>query len=441
MSPSHIPARFLKAAIVTTAALFLTSACLSPACASSVTVIGLPDWLTPAAARSLSAVAEHITQRGAGERAADELKTHLVSVVADRLLRGYTVSGATYTRDDTEGHDRMSGRYLSVELVPASDTVVPRWRADIVQPRLAAPVDSWFESDLGDMADRIASALEGVPVDALSWGGGELREYVDSLCAESVPGWRSSLMVRADSNGGYNLEISFVPEPPLTVAISPKISSMTLPVMLWSNLRERVVRGYAPIVGLPVAWLKRHTSELAELGANIVREDRVLDISRVDAEIAVLADTISTVYVEADSRRYSARVWVGVWSGAKDRSPELGLHFGRWTTPFSRFDLELYGELIFPMDDWSPDVRLGAGVRPARYLWAAAEWSSKDDMWWARMRYDPAPRRRPYLWARLSEYGDLNAAAGVRVTDYLKIEIVYDTRGDDNWQLRALVDL
>jgi hypothetical protein len=132
---------------------------------------------------------------------------------------------------------------------------------------------------------------------------------------------------------------------------------------------------------------------------------------------------------------------MAVYAGAEEKYPEAGLHFGRRVRPLSGWDAELFTELIVSLDDWNLETRLGMRWAPWRGLWVGAEWSSDGDVWWAQAMYEPRRLRRPYAWARYSEDDDTNAALGLRINDYLSIELHYDSRDEDPWNVRALVNL
>lgn len=394
---------------------------------AAVVVRGLPAWLASAAERSLGAVVEHLSPSDPVD-----VKQELITVVASRLLRGYDV-----TRVDLRGSDAV--------IVLASQADDQRWTVELSPPPLLAPVDEWFARDADGLAGEVASLLAGVPVDALFWGDLELKSAVTELASPRLPGWGVSLTLRSASLGAESqstvLEVGFVPEQPLSLAVTPKMSSHSVPVLLHSRLKEDLIKGFAPVVGIPVPWLDRHADDLATLTKAILADEYIIDKGKVVADVGVTTGSVSQLDIELESRRYSAWVWLSVYAGARDRYPEAGVHFGRKVVPLSGWEVELYGEFIMSLDAWQLETRLGFGWRPLRPLWIGAEWSSDEDLWWARAILSSNRAGRPYMWGRYSEAGDTNAAVGLRVTDYLSLEIVYDSRYDDNWNVRALINL
>ncbi|MDR1471743.1 MAG: hypothetical protein LBS75_04395 [Synergistaceae bacterium] len=416
---------FGVAAVRAVAALFVFIAfeAASARASASVAVEGLNGWLTLGAERSLNAVYEHIPNEEPVH-----VKEELLRVVANRLLLGYSVRAITF---ESGGIVRIS---LQMEGLPVD------WGVSVAAPNLSAPVDSWFRSDTEGMSDEIASLMRGVPIEALSWGDIDLKETIERIGAERIPGWRVSLMVRNRADGQVALEVSFTPDQPLTLAVTSKINSSSIPVMLHSNLKDDIVKGFAPVIGIPVPWLDRHKDDLAALSKEILADEYLVKKAHAEPNVGVAVGSVSTLDIELESRRYSAWVWMSIYAGTRDRYPEAGLHFGRRVRIFPREDMEMYAELMVQMDSWNLETRLGMRWPVMRNLWLGGEWSSADGTWWGKAALDGRVRR-PYAWLRYSGRDDVNAALGVRVNDFLSIELHYDSRFGDPWNVRALVNL
>ena len=400
--------------------------CAAP-CFAAVRVDGLNDWLTTAAERSLNAVYEHIPPEET-----QGVKEQLLRVVANRLLQGYRVDEVRFGED------------VTISLAVETTVNIPAWNVSLTPPNLSPPVDEWFSRDVAGFDDEIRLLMKDVPVEALLWGDTDLKLRIEEMCGERLPGWRVSLMVRTKEEGArenVSLEVAFTPAQPLTLAVSPRISSSSIPVMLHSNLKEDLLKGFAPVIGIPVPWLDKHADDLVVLAKFILSEEYLVEKAKADADIGVRTGSVSQLDIDLESRRYSAWVWMAVYAGSEERYPEAGLHFGRRIQPFSGWEMELYTELIMPLNDWDLETRLGMGWSLYRDLWLGGEWSSDGDIWWARAMIEPRLNRRPYAWVRYSEDGDTNAALGLRITDYLSIEVHYDSRDDDPWNVRALVNL
>ena len=405
------------------AALFTLFACGQRADAS-VRIDGIAEWLKESAERSLEAVYDHIP---AAEPSG--VKEELLRVVADRLLLGYSVEAVVFN---------ASG-YVTVKLRPAQ--AAPEWEISITPPVLSPPVDGWFASDIAGISGEIAALMRNVPLEVLSWGDMDLKRAIEHLSADRIPGWRIALMARHKLEGGVILDVSFIPEQPLTLAVTTRINSSSIPAILHSNLERELMKGFAPVIGIPVPWLNKHSKDLASIGRDLLLEEALVSsIARADPVVTADTGVVSNVEVELESRRYSGQLWMAVYAGAKERYPEVGVHLGRRIRLLPNWDMELYAELILQLDDWTLEKRLGLRWPLWRSVWIGGEWTDMGDIWWARLDYE-SWAQRPYAWLRYSEKDDVSAAIGYNINDYLSIEVHYDSRFDDKWNLRTLLSL
>ena len=389
---------------------------------AAVRVEGVPDWLEASARRSMEVVYEHIP---ASEPAA--VKEELLRVVADRLLLGYSVSSVTFAGGD-----------VAIRLAVTKSP--PDWTVAVAAPSLSQPVDGWFAADAGGLDGEIASLLTGVPVEALAWGDIDLKAEVDRLSSGRLPGWRAALMARGTISGGVILDVSFMPEQPLTLAVSTRINSSSIPAILHSGLRDDLTKGFAPVIGIPAAWLDKHSGDMESLGRDILTGESLVKVSQAEPVVTAETGVVSNVGVGLESRRYAARLWMSVYAVAEGRYPEVGAHLGRRIQLLPHWDMELYGELILQLDDWELEKRLGMRWPLWRNVWVGGEGSDRDDLWWGMVDLE-SWARRPYAWLRYSEEDDFNAALGYHFNDYISIELHYDSRYEDKLNVRALLNL
>jgi hypothetical protein len=392
------------------------------AASASVRVEGLDDWLSESARRSMAAVYDHIPH---SEPLA--VKEELMKVVAGRLLLGYSVESVVFAGDEAVLTMKVS-------------SPVPEWRVEIVPPNLSPPADAWFAADIAGLDAEILPLIRNVPLEMLSWGDLDLKREIENFSGRRIPGWRVLLLARAKADGGVALNVSFSPEQPMTLAVTSKINSASIPAVLHSSLKDDLMKGFAPVIGIPVSWLERHKDDLAALGRSVLEDEELVRISKADPVIAAAPGVVSGVDVELESRRYSASVWMSVYAGAKERYPEAGIHLGRRIQLLPRWDMEMYWEGILGLDDWELENRFGLRWPVWRNIWVGGEWSDMENLWWSRLDFE-SWARRPYAWLRFSEEHDVGAALGYHINDYISIELNYDSRYEDEINMRALLNL
>ena len=406
----------------------------SRACAyaGDIRVEGVPFWLRPSVERSLRSVWNEIAQRSGFS---GEDRRALLSVVAERLFVGYSSSVL------------LSESGVIVTLFPVSPVA---WTVEIKTPSLSSPVEEWFAENVAELGGTLERMLALLPLEALSWADIALNEAIEDVCAPLLPGWNPSLIVRLEGRGIASapstadekriLQISFSPKPPLVLAVVPSISSSTLPVAFRSDLREKILRTLAPVVGLPIEWAAKNKLRIEALAAEALLDTNTVSNARATVDVSFSPEQLSPVQAEVESPRYTIRAWIAAYAGADGKYPEIGLHLGRNALPLSGWDVELYGEWILAANDFSLESRWGARWSPWKHILIGAEAAFPGNVLWYRLSV-AGGSRSPYFWWRLSEDGDSMVGFGYRLDERISLELHYDERSEDTLTLKVISDL
>lgn len=389
--------------------------------AYSVNVSGLAPWQTEMAVRSLTAVTERLPS---GQ--SDEVTERIMSVVAGRLFSGYKVESV-----------RSVSQNITLVLSPSED--LQPWSVDFRPPNLQGPPAEWFNADVEKVRESVAALVNKVPVASLSWCDSGLKKEMLAALKPALPGWEPSIMVRTEEDR-LVMQVSFTPEMPLVIAVTPNFSSNTLPTLLHGELKKDIIVQTAPFIGLPVAWASVHTQDMNKWATDYLGQRTLVERASAMPRASFSAGQISNLNVRVESSRYYVNAWAAVYAGTSDRTAELGLHLGRIIQLVPHWDMEVYGEGIVELQDWEPEGRLGVRWSPWGDVWLGGEWSSEDNMWWGRFNIEPR-LHKPYAWLRIREDGEVNTAIGWKATDYISLELHYDSRDDDRWSLRMLGNL
>lgn len=406
------------------AAAFAASAFLiSPACAEEpkVTVYGMPMWLADIAERSLTAVLQNIPKSQSPSSVERAMR-----VVSDRIFTGYRVTAASLDDGD-----------LRVIFEPRS--ALPDWELEIQYPQLSEPVSGWFASDIAKVDPAINSLVKDLPIEALSWCDEGLRDTINDALKPVLPGWRPGLVVHTEDKRAV-LRISFNPELPLILAITPTFSSTSLPNIIYDELKDDLLEQVSVFIGLPVEWANLHAEEINTWIAEVLSDKTLVKNTKSKAAVTLSPAPISRANVRVESSRYTIWGWSAVYAGTTDRSAELGLHLGRKAQLFPHSDMELYGEVIIGLQEGNLEGRLGARWMVWGDVWLGGEYSTKDERWWGRFSIDPR-LRKPYAWLRVRDDGEVNTALGWKATEFISFEVHYDSRDSDSWSLRIIGNL
>ncbi|MDO4987749.1 MAG: hypothetical protein Q4E17_01785 [Synergistes sp.] len=402
------------------AAIFAATVVLC-ACAgaeAAIRISGLPYWQEKPALQSLNDVYKNIP--ASRKSSSKEL---LLETVANRIFSGYRVSV-----DVKEGDD------VDVTFAPSEE--LREWSVEISSPDLKPPLNEWFRSDTVSFAEDVMSLLEGVPIDALNWSDKALLSEVEKIAERIVPGWKVSLLLSKRDKITV-MTVSFTPQMPLVLAVTPSLVSTSLPAVFYEDMRGSVMAEVAPLIGVPVEWAAMHSREINSMAEVVVNDKRMTSWAAAEARANFKPSQISQLDMRVESRLYTISAWASVFAGNETRSAELGIHLGRKIEVLERLPIEMYGEGILGLQQWSMSYRLGLRFRPINDFWLGGEWDTRDDMWWVKFSMDAQPKRL-YFWVRFGEMGELNGAVGWRATKNLSIETEYDSRDKDKWFLKLI---
>jgi hypothetical protein len=387
---------------------------------AGVRVDGIPGWLRPAATRSMEAVWGEIDPR---QEEANRLA--VVKLVAARLFEGFEIDSARI-----EDHD------LVLNLKAKTRTT---WDVEGGLPLLPMPLAEWMKEDWDRARLEIGKRIAELPLDALTWADSALRSEISSILHRELPGWQGTLVVRLEADRAI-LKVSLFAEQPLILAVNPRSTSSSLPALLHSEVKEDLMAGLSPLIGLPVSWAAKHEKRVAEWASSLLSDESFVEKLKVDINVVLRPQPVTDLAVRLESRRYTIWAWAAAYAGTSDRFPEAGIHLGRKAQVFPRWDIELYGEALLYLNDWDIETRFGFRWSQWDRIWLGVERSWPGEATWWRAWFD-GPVRSPYAWIRGSDEGDLNFGLGYRINENLSIELHYDDRDKNSSSVRLVGNL
>ena len=387
----------------------------------ALTVTGLPDWLSLAAERSLVAVWDEIPNDAMTDREGT------LELVASRLFAGYSVS----VKAGAEGP----------AIFFTQNDVSPKPEVHIILPELRGMAMSWFSSDVAGMSEEISSIAAEVPQSALTWADGALRERVSKIVHERLPGWEFTQQIYI-SQSSTSINLSFRPSNEMILAVKPVLYSRTIPVMFRSDLEAKMLPEMSPLIGLPVKWTELHRRDVEEMARLYLEDRNTVGNLRADVSVKFVAGKVSDIEARVDSRSFMFSMWVSAYAGLEGRYPEAGAFFGFrpiWRIGDVNLAPEVYGELIFELDDFGVTYRAGTRFELVGNFWAGIEYEMPEGETFMRLDYIPLKVRRPYARWRFglgNYYHELGL--GYKFDEHISVELYYD---DGNVGLRGIWNL
>ena len=412
------------AALIFAGALIFVSP--APGITRGIAISGIPFWLQETMEKSLGAVWQELSLRSSQK----EEQERVLRLVVERLYPGYFLDNLAILPEGT----------LQVRFSSREEPLREDWNVRLLSPSLEEPFFHWFAKDMKTLEGVILHNLSGVPPSALGWGDVAFRSFLARETLALLPGWYAVPMIRLPGEGVPELEISFVPEPPLVLALVPSLQSESLPIILRQDLKEGMIKDLSPLVGLPVEWLHGHRDEVELWAASLLGGRNVAARSDADLSVSFEAEQLSRIRVSVESTSYVIQGWLGAYAGSDEHYPELGLHFGKKLAS-PRGDPELYGEWIIRANDFSLESRWGVRFSPWGDVLLGGEFAwPGGDLWW-RLWADSREVASPYLWWRYNPEGEHNGALGWRINEHFSLELYYDERARDQVSLRAVGNL
>lgn len=410
---------FLRAAV----GFFAVALLFTPPAFAEVTVSGVPEWLTSTISGPMKAVWEEAVRTGE-----ERQNAQLLRIVVARLFPGVRLENIRIAEDDL---------FLDLSF---SEPPPGGWRVRVEHPDLVPELDPFFAADVGDSAEILQEMISPIPLESLSWTGQAFQRSAQSLLAGRVPGWSPSLIFMQDRDGDLEVEVSFQALPPVVLAYSPSIRSRTLPRMLQSEVTDDALEVLSPYIGLPGAWVARHESAIEKIVADSLESKWATREMRGRVSVGITPERIAPVDVRVESERYTLQAWGAISVGSDERHPEIGIHFGRKTLPFPKWEMEIYGEWIARANDLSVESRWGTRWSAWSDIWVGAEIAYPGGDIWYRFWADEIIQK-VYLWWRFSEEGDSSGALGWRFGEFLSGELYYDSRDGDGVKVRIVGNL
>ena len=247
---------------------------LSSATCQAMTITGLPQWLSPAAERSLKAVWTEIPNDSMTDREGT------LELVALRLFAGYSVRVIP-------GHDEPA-------IVFSRDNLSPKPEVHIIMPDLRGIALSWFSGDVSGLAEEVSDTAGEIPQGALTWADGELRSQVSMMIHKRLPGWEFTQQIYI-SSASTSINLSFRPSSHMILAVKPVLTSRTIPVMFRSDLEAKILPEVSPLIGLPVEWANRHKTDIEKLAREYLEGRNTVGNMRADVSVKFTPGKISGI--------------------------------------------------------------------------------------------------------------------------------------------------
>lgn len=349
-------------------------------------------------------------------------KERLIRDVFDKVLVGYTVKRVRIVP--------QSECKVVVELIPWSDTI-KTVKVNTVVEGMPPRVEKLARRDVSGIDTVFASTLTGLPIAAADWTNGVLKHSVESYMAEHLPEFRADFELQADEKASVSLVI--YPRLPVVRTIDLAMRSDTVPNFTLLNHRELMQEKVNDLVGVPVAFVKRHSKELADEYAKELDSLADFKALAMQTKVKIAASERLQVMSRSDTTRYRLRLigWQDIGhddNNLHKQNDNLQFRFHAGQMLSQQDELFLLVKLMPQYMNWGWECgydrllhqgmhgQIRYDMKRHNFILAAAKDLTKR----VTMRYEYR------LADNLSEAG-----LGYKLHDFLSIEYVFDS--EQNW--------
>ena len=325
----------------------------------------IPEAVKTRIAGSFTTVGEHMLVGKRIDEIAANKASHesLVRSVFERVLSGFFVEKIEIIPGSTTRMDIM--------LTPWGNTVRSaeiEWRDDAV-PEVAR---LWVRKDISGINEKIEPMLVGVPLEAVEWSSGIIKERIHSELMGNLPEYQAVIEIQGGEQS--KIVISLIPKGALLGALEIDVVSEGFPALLIQSTKQELNEKLQPLQSVPTDFLYRHQKDVEGLVDEILAGSKAVQRFDLKKEISWQAKPIPRLTVSMMPEHWRLRL--EGWSDFNRRDdrggkPENARLIGYGYLGYQlNSKQEIFSEVLLPPTNWEEwDVRLGYAQRLNQDNW------------------------------------------------------------------------
>ena len=367
--------------------------------------------------KSVQAIAEQLLLgKRLGELEAGEAGyADVIQQVFDKVLIGYTVDTVELAAGETTT--------VHVSLIAWQDRIA-RVETCVKVEGMSPMLTEMLYRDIAGIDEIFSQSLSGLPVAAVDWTHGLLKQQVNAFLQQRAPEFKADFDVEVSENTQINLVLY-----PLLPVVRTVDLSMHSDTMLNAGLllRRQAMQGRVDeLIGVPVSFVARHKPEIEDYLADVLNQDRLSQDWDMHTTVTVNPSERLTVMSRSDSDSYRVRLegWADMgnsWGNQQDNSIMARLHLGRM--------LSQKDEFFARVDFYPQAVRWDYGLGVAHRFSAGAELAAICDLRHQKMGVELLQPLSPKWQLRYADRSrDHESEYGIRyrLHDFLTLEYARD---------------
>ena len=378
----------------------------------------LPPTVRVRMEKSVAAISSQIIEGKAiasyeGRRAADE---ETIREVFDKVLVGYSVT-AVAIEPGEEAHVRVT-------LAPWAERV-EKVEVEVSVDGVSPVIGKMAKEDLRGVETVFRKSLEGLPMAAVDWTNGVLKESLNAYMAEHLPEFRADFDV--DTARRTHVALTVYPKTPVVRTIDLAMRSDTIANFALLEKRSVLQAKADEMLGVPVAFVARHEKEFARGMEEVLDASGEFRTLGLKTHATIAAGEQTSVMSRSDTSRYRLRLegWGDVGRRSADGNDiTFRAHAGAMLSAADEIFVQAD---VLPQDfDWGWEAAYERRVFPG--VFASVRYDMREHAWTTGVRAAPLPRVEVrWEYRRADHTGE--AGLSYRLHDFLRAELVRDSSG------------
>ena len=335
----------------------------------------------------------------------------LLAEVSDRVLTGYQTDAVAIVPG--------SVTLVTFRVTPWSD-VVQNAVVDLQFSGVTPLMDTYLQSKLPGIKEKLAGLLNGISLDATDWAGGVLRNLVQGELEKSLPEFKAAVDLRS-SEGKTVLQVIIYPSGEVVHRVRYEMISRSIPNLLFMDMKYRYQEKTSALRGLPVTFVTRDQKNLETLLTGQLKNENQVRVHNLTPTVEIIPGSDTTVNIRIESSEY--KIWFEGYGdvGRHDENLSGRAHIGRF---LSRRD-EIFGEAGVDLKDVAWNFSGGYALHSGKSTWSYMRRDpSAENVY--RIEYDFTPKWR-FRYEHFSADHVNEYALRYRIHEFLSAEYVYST--------------
>ena len=367
--------------------------------------------------KSVQAIAEQLLSGMSLQQLSAEENHYaeIIQQVFDKVLIGYTVD-----RVEIEAGEASA---VKVSLIPWQDRIC-QVETHVKVEGMSPVLTDMLYQDVAGIDAIFAQSLQGLPIAAVDWTHGVLKEQVNAFLRQRAPEFKADFDVEVSENTQINLVLY-----PLLPVVRTADLSMRSDTVLNAGLllrRQAMQNRVDELIGLPVSFVARHRSELEAYLADVMNKDSLSRSWDMHTQVSITLGEKLAVMSRSDSDAYRLRLegWADMgnsWGNQWDTSIMARLHFGRMLSTHD----EIFSRLDFYPQAVRCDWNLGYGYSLSGGTELAAVYDLRHNNAGVEL-LQPLAKKWQLRYAYRSRDHESEYALRYRLHDFLAVEYAMD---------------